>query len=78
MHRAMWGIDRVDESERAEAAAILEAVASRSIVWKRDGRLFTRWRTDDEVCIPLLFLSGCDADAWLRERAAEFMIVFGE
>ena len=77
MHRAMWGIDRVEEGERAEAAAILESVASRSIVWNRDGRLFRRWLSDDEVCIPLLFLSGSDADAWLRERVVEFMIASG-
>lgn len=73
----MWGVDRVRESERAEAAAILEAAVSRWVVSQSNGGMFTRWLCDDEVCMPLLFLFGFDTDAWLRKGAAAFMTVSG-
>lgn len=57
MHNAMWGIDRVEEGEKAEAAAILEAVVSRWVVNKDDGGLMTRWLVDDEVCFLALLLT---------------------
>ncbi|OBT83242.1 hypothetical protein VE02_08141 [Pseudogymnoascus sp. 03VT05] len=48
MQNAMWGIDRVKQSERAEAAAILEAIVDRVIVSERNGDVLTRWLCDDE------------------------------
>lgn len=51
---AMWGIDEVEETERAEAAAILEAAVSRGIVSPRRGVVHDRWMCDDEVCMLLL------------------------
>ncbi|OBT46130.1 hypothetical protein VE00_02798 [Pseudogymnoascus sp. WSF 3629] len=44
----MWAVDRVRESERAEAVAILEAAVSRWVVSQRNGGMFTRWLCDDE------------------------------
>ncbi|KFZ05482.1 hypothetical protein V501_08307 [Pseudogymnoascus sp. VKM F-4519 (FW-2642)] len=48
MQNAMWGIDRVSESERAEAAAILEATVDRWVVSQRNGGMLPRWLCDDE------------------------------
>lgn len=72
-----WAVDRVRESERAEAAAILEAAVSRWVVSQRNSGMFTRWLCDDEVCMLLLLLSGFDANVCLRKRAAESMTACG-
>lgn len=77
MQNAMWGIDRVSESERAEAAAILEATVDRWFV-SQNGGMLPRWVCDDEVCMPLLLLSGIDADKRFRRTAAVFTTVSGE
>lgn len=51
----MWGRNGVEESESAEAAAILEAALGRGIVSPRSGVVHQRWMCDDKVCMPLLF-----------------------
>lgn len=57
LRNAMWGIDNDDTTERAEAAAILEAAVCRWLASRVDGEMIARWLSDDEVCTPLLFLS---------------------
>ncbi|OBT65478.1 hypothetical protein VE03_05048 [Pseudogymnoascus sp. 23342-1-I1] len=48
LQNAMWGVDGVERSERAEAAAILESVVSRWVVSRTNRERVPRWLSDDE------------------------------